>query len=103
MFEKAAFIIVALVGGYGSITGTLPAAIIALFGNPSVLTPVQQNYKGLPNIPAVPVTGGGSPAPVIPPGGSPALPSGGGAPELPPGGGPLELPSGGGVFPDLIP
>lgn len=37
MFEKGILIAVALVGGYASITGTLPAVIIALFGNPSVL------------------------------------------------------------------
>ncbi len=38
MFEKAIFIAVAMVGGYASITGTLPASLIALFGNPQALT-----------------------------------------------------------------
>ena len=38
MLEKAFLLVVAMVGGYASITGTLPAALIALFGDTSVLT-----------------------------------------------------------------
>ena len=45
MFEKAALIVVAVVGGYGAITGTLPAALIALFGNPSALTAVKPSIN----------------------------------------------------------
>jgi hypothetical protein len=37
MLEKGLLVIVALVGGYASLTGTLPSAMVALFGNPAVL------------------------------------------------------------------
>lgn len=37
MFEKAIIIVACAVGGYASVTGTLPAAMIALFGDPTVL------------------------------------------------------------------
>jgi hypothetical protein len=36
MLSKALLGIVALVGGYASLTGTLPAVMVALFGNPDV-------------------------------------------------------------------
>lgn len=38
MFEGFAYVIVALVGGYGALTGYLPSMLIALFGDTKVLT-----------------------------------------------------------------
>jgi hypothetical protein len=38
MFEGFAYIAVALVGGYGALTGYLPAMLISLFGDRTVLT-----------------------------------------------------------------
>lgn len=40
MLEKFLLLIAAAVGGQAAITGTFPAVMIALFGNPSVLAPV---------------------------------------------------------------
>jgi hypothetical protein len=37
MIEKALLIAAALLGGYASVTGSLPAAMVALFGNPTAL------------------------------------------------------------------
>jgi hypothetical protein len=37
MIEKALLIAAAVLGGYASVTGSLPAAMVALFGNPAVL------------------------------------------------------------------
>lgn len=38
MFEGFAYVIVALVGGYGALTGYLPSMLISLFGDTKVLT-----------------------------------------------------------------
>lgn len=39
MLDKFVLLAVSAVGGVASITGTLPAVMIALFGNPSYLSP----------------------------------------------------------------
>jgi hypothetical protein len=46
MFEGFAYVIVALVGGYGALTGFLPSMLIALFGDTSVLTTSQGSSIG---------------------------------------------------------
>lgn len=47
MLEKGLLVVIALVGGYASITATLPATLIALFGNPAVLKSTSPSIESI--------------------------------------------------------
>jgi hypothetical protein len=53
MIEKALLIAAALLGGYASVTGSLPAAMVALFGNPAALGTASSSEKILQEIEGV--------------------------------------------------
>lgn len=73
MFEGFAYIAVALIGGWGALTGFLPSMLIALFGDRSVLTVSQNSGLGIPSL----LNPSGGPQPKSPPGHVPGEPGGG--------------------------